>query len=123
MWCINCGTSLPDEAKFCFNCGYKMPEEILKTTTEINEEIDDEYFDDEYLEESVELDNTEHCQEVINNNQEIQNPIIINKFKINILGRELEYPEELSIYAVIENSYNKLLKDAQKKFLERYNNT
>ncbi|MBS6184548.1 MAG: zinc ribbon domain-containing protein, partial [Clostridium celatum] len=46
MWCINCGTSLPDGAKFCFNCGYKMPEEILKTTTEINEEIDDEYLEE-----------------------------------------------------------------------------
>lgn len=26
MFCINCGTKLPDGAKFCFNCGARMPE-------------------------------------------------------------------------------------------------
>ena len=26
MFCMNCGTKLPDNAKFCFNCGAKMPE-------------------------------------------------------------------------------------------------
>lgn len=26
MFCMNCGTKLPDNAKFCFNCGAKVPE-------------------------------------------------------------------------------------------------
>lgn len=26
MFCMNCGTKLPDHAKFCFNCGAKVPE-------------------------------------------------------------------------------------------------
>ena len=26
MFCINCGTKLPDGAKFCFNCGARIPE-------------------------------------------------------------------------------------------------
>ena len=25
MFCMKCGTKLPDEAKFCFNCGFKIP--------------------------------------------------------------------------------------------------
>lgn len=24
MFCMNCGTKLPDEAKFCFKCGFKV---------------------------------------------------------------------------------------------------
>ncbi|PWX07737.1 hypothetical protein CYK67_13570 [Clostridium perfringens] len=117
MWCINCGTSLPDEAKFCFCCGYKMPDEILKTTAEIDEKINDEYFD-----ESIEIENIEDCKEVVDNNQQIQSPMIVNKFRINMLGRELEYSEEQSLYALIENTYDKLSKEAQRTFLDRYNN-
>lgn len=26
MFCMNCGTKLPDNAKFCYNCGAKIPE-------------------------------------------------------------------------------------------------
>lgn len=26
MFCMNCGTKLPDHAKFCFNCGAKVPD-------------------------------------------------------------------------------------------------
>ena len=26
MFCINCGTKLPDGAKFCFNCGARVPD-------------------------------------------------------------------------------------------------
>ena len=26
MFCMNCGTKLPDHARFCFNCGAKIPE-------------------------------------------------------------------------------------------------
>ena len=26
MFCMNCGTRLPDHARFCFNCGAKVPE-------------------------------------------------------------------------------------------------
>ena len=26
MFCMNCGTKLPDYAKFCFNCGAKVPD-------------------------------------------------------------------------------------------------
>lgn len=33
MFCIQCGTELPDGAKFCFNCGTPMGE--MKTATEI----------------------------------------------------------------------------------------
>ena len=25
-YCINCGSPLPDEAKFCSNCGFRQPE-------------------------------------------------------------------------------------------------
>lgn len=117
MWCINCGTNLPDEAKFCFSCGYKMPEQILKETTEIDEEIDDEYF-----EESVAVENIEDCKEVLDNNQQVQNQIVANKFRVNMLGRELEYSEEQSLYALIENTYDKLSKEAQRTFLDRYDN-
>lgn len=24
MFCMNCVTKLPDDAKFCYNCGYKL---------------------------------------------------------------------------------------------------
>ena len=24
MFCMNCGTKLPDKAKFCYNCGEKI---------------------------------------------------------------------------------------------------
>ena len=117
MWCINCGTKLPDEAKFCFNCGNKISEEILKGTKEIEEEINNEYFD-----ESVVVDNIEDYKEIIDNNQKEEDLPIANKFRINILGRELEYSEEQSFYALIESTYYKLSKKAQEKFLDRYDN-
>ena len=28
MFCINCGTKLPDDAKFCYNCGNKVGEKL-----------------------------------------------------------------------------------------------
>lgn len=28
MFCMNCGTKLPDNAKFCYNCGAKIPESL-----------------------------------------------------------------------------------------------
>lgn len=28
MFCMNCGTKLPDHAKFCYNCGAKIPENL-----------------------------------------------------------------------------------------------
>ena len=37
-YCMNCGTSLPDDAKFCFNCGTKQPEKEVVSPIEVEEE-------------------------------------------------------------------------------------
>ena len=34
MFCMNCGTKLPDHAKFCYNCGAKIPEKLGTATSE-----------------------------------------------------------------------------------------
>lgn len=37
MFCMNCGTKLPDNAKFCYNCGAKIPENLGKEGTAVLE--------------------------------------------------------------------------------------
>ena len=37
MFCMNCGTKLPDNAKFCYNCGAKIPEGLGKEETAVPE--------------------------------------------------------------------------------------
>ena len=42
MFCMNCGTKLPDDAKFCYNCGTKIgtlnaPKDIRNSNDTIQE--------------------------------------------------------------------------------------
>lgn len=34
MFCINCGTQLPENAKFCVNCGYKLQNDLVITSNQ-----------------------------------------------------------------------------------------
>lgn len=40
MWCINCGTKLPDNAKFCMNCGTKVENVAINEKEPINTDKD-----------------------------------------------------------------------------------
>lgn len=37
MFCMNCGTKLPDNARFCYNCGAKIPEGLGQEGTAVPE--------------------------------------------------------------------------------------
>ena len=34
MFCMKCGTKLPDDAEFCFKCGTRVPKAAAGSTTE-----------------------------------------------------------------------------------------
>ena len=35
MFCMNCMTKLPDNAKFCYNCGYKLSAKLSPDETQV----------------------------------------------------------------------------------------
>ena len=62
MYCQECGSKLPDNAKFCMNCGTKVwVEETAEEVKEVIEEIKAEEIIEETVEEVVEEDNTEYA--------------------------------------------------------------
>lgn len=55
MFCIKCGTELPDDAKFCYKCGQKMNSEMFDC------EEDDDITNEEIIEEIMEEYNRDFC--------------------------------------------------------------
>ena len=116
MWCINCGTKLPDEAKFCFQCGAKVVKcDSDKKVEELYELDEDDYEDDEFIDDSQDL-----SPEKANNKGKIT--VIDNDVELNILGRKCRYKDSDRTYAVIEKTYSNLIEEAKKNFTNKFDN-
>lgn len=110
MWCISCGTKLPENAKFCFQCGTNLSE-ILKNhlKKEINiEPGETEEFD--VVEENANTDNVPLCDD------DVEEDIIIS-----LSDRTLKLPYLAQQYAFLEKSLNTFATAARSSFWESYN--
>ncbi|SHI28101.1 zinc-ribbon domain-containing protein [Butyrivibrio fibrisolvens DSM 3071] len=38
MFCLKCGTEIPDDSTFCYKCGAEIPKEIIKDSVNISQE-------------------------------------------------------------------------------------
>ena len=118
MFCINCGTKLPDEAKFCFNCGTNL-EELLKSinNTKVIQEEEEKVNDlgDELVEEFIDEE-----EKLINEKEE---RVKANKSIILSLGnRKIELPPYSKEHIGIEELFYMQLSVSSDTFTESFNN-
>ena len=110
MWCINCGTKLPDEAKFCFSCGAKVVN--IVSDNEVEETYD--------LEEDNNPQDSENLMtEQIDDKRDI---VVDNDVELVLFDRKLIYKQSDKINASIERFYSKLIKKAKEDFINRFDN-
>ncbi len=118
MFCINCGTKLPDEAKFCFNCGTNLSE-MLKN--QLNNESNGESNNEskEKLEKVVESNKTKSLavyeEEEIEEIKEVAGDIV---FKLG--NRTIKLPYLTDQYVYLEDRFNLTAELAIENFFESY---
>ena len=93
MFCINCGTKLPDEAKFCFNCGTKL-EDLLNS-----------------------INNTPAVQEEEKEILELENKNIV----LTLGNRKIELPPYSKEYACLEQLFDLKMSLAYDVFTGSFN--
>jgi len=73
MFCMNCGTALPETAKFCVNCGSKISSNTTLTNTDISYGYDLYCKDIECIIENLTLSTTEGFFKLSIQSQQLQN--------------------------------------------------
>lgn len=118
MFCINCGTKLPDEAKFCFNCGTKL-EDLLNSINNTPAVQEEEKEILELEKESVEETIEEYGEEIVDENKNIVLTLGNRKIELPPYSKEYACLEQLFdlkmslAYDVFTGSFNKEHKDLE----------
>ena len=108
MFCMNCGTKLPDKAKFCFNCGVN-----LKEFTKDIEESD-----------GVLVEKEEKCQIENTITQNEKKDLVISENKniiLNLGNRKIELPPHSKEVVCIDEIFSLNLDTAVNSFTESFN--
>lgn len=114
MWCMNCGTKLPDEAKFCFKCGTNLSEMLKK---QLNDESNEELDELEEFEEFEEAEESTKVEELaVYEDKEVAKDIIFN-----LGNRTVKFPYLTDQYVYLEDRFNSTANLAREDFLESYN--
>lgn len=96
MFCVNCGTQLPEEAKFCFKCGADMGQFSTGGRKENS-------------------DSVSRLKDIQDNQRKSTITLRIGKWK-------LEYPESIRIYIESHSFFVDLALSESQKFSKYYNN-
>ena len=107
MWCIECGTKLPDNAKFCFNCGKNLSD-ILS-----NQENEDNIQEENVALSIVEPSNTTEIVEVVE--EKVRKTISLGNRII-----ELPYCSDELVY--LQSNLTRLAEAGKNYFLSSYDN-